>query len=131
MAAAVTEERVLYLLTRSASAAVLLFCAPRILCCAVLNRWLVRVEDHAFELPWTPGFLHKQGGLVLSMGQFNQWVGSQLMASGLVQIWPGTPVAEPIFSGNAIRGIRLADQGVDLAERRRRAFWREWMSALR
>src|ERR1039457_5437982 len=48
-----------------------------------------------------------------SMGQFNQWVGSQLMSSGLVQIWPGTPVSEPIFAGKAVKGIRLADQGVD------------------
>ena len=57
--------------------------------------WAARagVKDSAFELPWTPGFLHKHGGLVLSMGQFNQWVASQLMADGLVQIWPGTPVA--------------------------------------
>ncbi len=28
-----------------------------------------------------PQFLHKDGGLVLSIGQFNQWVGSQLMAT--------------------------------------------------
>jgi electron-transferring-flavoprotein dehydrogenase len=58
---------------------------------------LAGVNDHAFELPWTPKFLHKNGGLVLSIGQFNQWVGSQLMATGLVQIWPGTPVSKPLF----------------------------------
>jgi electron-transferring-flavoprotein dehydrogenase len=74
---------------------------------------LARVEDDAFELPWTPGFLHKHGGLVLSMGQFNQWVGSQLMAGGLVQIWPGTPISAPIFDGDAVGGVRLMDQGVD------------------
>jgi electron-transferring-flavoprotein dehydrogenase len=77
------------------------------------------VKDSAFELPWTPVFLHKHGGLVLSIGQFNQWVGSQLMASGLVQIWPGTPVSGPIFpedpggTKRAVAGLRLADQGVD------------------
>ncbi|MGA3334718.1 MAG: hypothetical protein ABSC62_11215 [Terracidiphilus sp.] len=77
------------------------------------------VKDSAFELPWTPAFLHKQGGLVLSIGQFNQWVGAQLMASGLVQIWPGTPVSGPIFAespdpkSRAVAGLRLADQGVD------------------
>jgi len=71
--------------------------------------WL---KNYAFELPWTPAFLHKQPGLVLSIGQFNQWVGSQLMASGLVQIWPATPVSAPIFSGSAVEGLRLADQGV-------------------
>jgi electron-transferring-flavoprotein dehydrogenase len=50
--------------------------------------------------------------MVLSIGQFNQWVASQLMTSGLVQIWPGTPVSAPLFSGNVIEGLRLADQGV-------------------
>ena len=52
-----------------------------------------RPQRSRLQLPWTPAFLHKHGGLVLSIGQFNQWVGSQLMASGLVQIWPGTPVS--------------------------------------
>jgi electron-transferring-flavoprotein dehydrogenase len=74
---------------------------------------LLGVKDHAFELPWTPAFLHKHGGLVMSIGQFNQWVGSQLMASGLVQIWPGTPVSEPLISGKKVEGLRLADQGVE------------------
>ena len=57
------------------------------------------VRDDAFHLPWTPRFLHKGGGLVMSIGQFNQWVGAQLMASGLVQIWPAMPVSEPLFRG--------------------------------
>src|ERR1035438_3315149 len=35
------------------------------------------------------------------------------MATGLVQIWPGTPVSAPLFSGNKVEGLRLADQGVD------------------
>jgi len=78
---------------------------------------LLGVRNHAFELHWVPAFLHKHGGLVLSMGQFNQWVGSQLIATGLVQIWPGSPVTAPLFekdiSGDAVSGLRLADQGVD------------------
>ena len=74
---------------------------------------LVGVRDHAFTLPWTPPFLNKHGGLVLSVGQFNQWVGSQLMATGLVQIWPGSPISGPLFDGNKVEGLRLADQGVE------------------
>jgi electron-transferring-flavoprotein dehydrogenase len=74
---------------------------------------LLGVKDFAVELPWTPGFLHKKDGLVLSIGQFNQWVGSQLMSSGLVQIWPGTPISAPLFANRTVTGLRLADQGVD------------------
>ena len=69
--------------------------------------------DHAVRLPWIPPFLQKHDGLVLSLGQLNQWVGTQLMGSGLVQIWPGMPVSEPLFDGDRVIGVRLADQGVN------------------
>jgi len=29
---------------------------------------LLGIRDQAFELPWTPAFLHKHGGLILSIG---------------------------------------------------------------
>ncbi|HEY1875852.1 MAG TPA: hypothetical protein VGG66_00230, partial [Rhizomicrobium sp.] len=112
MAAEVKQERVLYLLDphgasrRSRS----LRCGDALLRTA--GR-LLGVKDFAVELPWTPGFLHKKDGLVLSIGQFNQWVGSQLMSSGLVQIWPGTPISAPLFTNRTVTGLRLADQGVD------------------
>ncbi len=116
MAASVGKERVLYLLDPHGA-------SRRSLTLRAADKALrglggvVGVKDHAFELPWTPAFLNKHGGLVLSIGQFNQWVGSQLMGSGLVQIWPGTPVSEPLFDtaapGRAVTGVRLADQGVE------------------
>jgi electron-transferring-flavoprotein dehydrogenase len=111
MAANVTSERVLYLLDpvgASRRSAILRFGDA-------LLRFGGRLllKDSAFELPYTPTFLNKHGGLVLSIGQFNQWVASQLMASGLVQIWPGTPVSAPLREGEAVAGLRLADQGVD------------------
>ncbi len=61
--------------------------------------------------------MQKHDGLVLSLGQFNQWVSDQVAASGLVQIWPGMPVAEPLIEGDAVTGVRLADQGTDLQGR--------------
>ena len=70
--------------------------------------------NHALNSP-TPAFLHKQDGLVLSIGQFNQWVGSQLMASGLVQIWPGMPVAHRSSKETGSSGVQVADQGTDQA----------------
>jgi electron-transferring-flavoprotein dehydrogenase len=70
-------------------------------------------KDHACELPYIPPFLHKKDGLVLSIGQFTQWIGSQLMASGLVQVWPAMPVSAPLIEENRVVGIRLADQGTN------------------
>jgi len=111
MAAEILEERVLYLLDPIGASrrSVALRLGDRLLRIAGP---LLGVRNAAFELPWSPAFLHKQPGLVLSIGQFNQWVGAQLMESGLVQIWPGTPVSAPIFSGQAVEGLRQVDQGV-------------------
>lgn len=67
---------------------------------------------HAVTLPYIPPFLRKDHGLMLALGQFNQWVANQVMASGAVQIWPGMPVAAPLFDGDRVTGVRLADQGV-------------------
>ena len=78
MAAPVTEERILYLMDPIGASRRSFALRVGDFLLRALDRWVVRVEDNAFELPWTPGFLHKQGGLVMSMGQFNQWVGSQL-----------------------------------------------------
>ena len=72
-----------------------------------------RGRDWAVPLPYIPDFLRKDGGLLLSLGQFTQWVGGQLMGTGLVQVWPGMPVAGPLFEGERVVGLRLADQGTD------------------
>ncbi len=90
MAANVTSERVLYLLDpigASRRSRTLRFVDALLHLSGKLF-----LKDNSFRLPWTPAFLNKHGGLLLSIGQFNQWVGAQLMAEGLVQIWPGTPV---------------------------------------
>jgi len=112
MATPVTEERVLYLLDpigasrrsmtlRAADAAVRAF------------KWMLPFEQHALKLPWTPSFLHKRGGMVLSIGQFLQWVGAQVQSAGTVQIWPGMPVSQALIEDNKVVGVRLLDQGVD------------------
>jgi electron-transferring-flavoprotein dehydrogenase len=72
-------------------------------------------EAEALDLPYTPDFLHKKGGLVLSIGQFTQWVGQQVMASGAVQVWPGTPVSQALIEEDKVVGVRLVDQGTDKA----------------
>jgi electron-transferring-flavoprotein dehydrogenase len=112
MAAPVTKEKVLYLLDpigASRRSRTLRFMDGFIRA----MRLALPYEAEALDLPYTPSFLHKEGGLLLSIGQFNQWVGSQVMASGLVQVWPGTPVAEPLIEGDRVAGVRLLDQGTD------------------
>jgi electron-transferring-flavoprotein dehydrogenase len=112
MAAAVTEERVAYLLDpigasrrsrglRAVDACIRAFSG------------MLNLENDALELPWTPPFLHKEGGLLLSMGQFMQWVGAQVQSTGTVQIWPGTPVAQALLEKDQVVGVRLLDQGVE------------------
>ncbi len=111
MAAEVEHERVLYLLDPvGASRRSAALRAGDFLLGLGRKLWL---KDYAFELPWTPRFLRKHGGLILSIGQFNQWVASQLMSAGLVQIWPGTPVKGPLFAKRTVVGLRMSDQGVD------------------
>jgi len=76
-------------------------------------RWALPYEREALRLPYIPRLLRKDGGLLLSIGQFSQWVGAQVMASGLVQIWPGTPVASLLVEDDRVVGVRLIDQGTD------------------
>lgn len=109
MAATVRHEKLAYLLdplgaSRRSPA---LRAADRLLRLARLTRY------HAWELPWVPPFLRKDGGLLLSTGQFMQWTGAQAMSTGAVQIWPGMPVAEALLDGDRVTGVRLLDQGTD------------------
>ena len=111
MAAAVRAEKLVYLLdpVGASRRSPLLKLGDRLLKTMRLHR------DYGVELPYVPPFLHKDGGLVMSLGQFLQFAGSQLMASGTVQIWPGMPVAEALLDplSDRVEGIRLTDQGVD------------------
>lgn len=112
LAADVKDEKVLYLLDPIGASrrSFLLRVAD-----AAIRRLtsLLPYRDHALELPWIPPFLRKHDGLVMSLGQFNQWVASQLMATGAVQLWPATPVSAPLIEDGRVVGVRLADQGVD------------------
>ena len=75
---------------------------------------VVGLHDHAVEFPFTPRFMRKDDGMILSLGQFNQWVSEQVTGSGAVQLWPGTPVSEPLIDNDTVSGVRLIDQGVNL-----------------
>ena len=112
LAAPVCHEKVLYLLDplgASRRSATLRFSDRLIRSC----KGILPYEAEALNLPYIPPFLEKKGGLLLSLGQFNQWVGAQVMASGTVQVWPSTPVAQPLIENDRVVGVRLMDQGTD------------------
>ncbi len=112
MAAKVRQEKVLYLLdpvgaSRRSAALRAADAAIR------AARFALKYEEQAVELPYVPAYLHKLDGFVFSMGQLMQWMSGQVLSTGTVQIWPGTPVASALVEGQAVKGVRLVDQGVD------------------
>ena len=112
MTTPVTAEKVVYLLdpVGASRRTLALRMADRLI---RTFRGILPYENEGLELPWTPAFMHKQDGLVFSLGQFNQWVGSQLLGSGTVQIWPATPVSHVILEEHSVLGVQLMDQGTD------------------
>ena len=72
------------------------------------------LKNDAVELPFTPKFMRKHDGMIFSLGQFNQWVSEQITSSGVIQVWPGMAVSEPLIDNNTVCGVRLLDQGVGL-----------------
>jgi len=113
LAAPVAQETVAYLLDPIGASrrSPLLRLADR---CIRAFRGRLPYEHEALRLPYVPPFLRKDGGLLFSIGQFNQWVGAQVMGTGVVQIWPGMPVAKPLWEDGRVGGVRLTDQGTDL-----------------
>jgi len=112
MAAPVRQERLVYLLDPVGA-------SRRSLAFRISDRFirafrpLFRLHHEAVEVPLIPKFMSKPDGMIFSIGQFNQWVAEQISCSGLVQLWPGMPVTEPLIEQDAVCGLRLSDQGVD------------------
>jgi electron-transferring-flavoprotein dehydrogenase len=115
LCAPITEEKVVYLLDPVGASRRPWLLKVKDTCIKALGERLPGYRDMAVELPCIPPFLQKHGGLTFSIGQFNQWVGGNIMASAAAQIWPGSPVAEPLVENRRVVGVRLADQGVDKA----------------
>ena len=113
MAAPVTKEKLVYLLDPvGASRRPFLFRIKDRIIRSFPS--LFGLQDDAIEVPFTPKFMRKDNGMIFSLGQFNQWVSEQIGGSGVVQLWPGMPVSEPLIENDAVCGVRLADQGVTL-----------------
>ncbi len=110
MATPVTHEKVVYLLDPIGASRR----APSVKTLDRTLRTLRMPREFAVELPYIPPFLEKHDGLVMSIGQFMQFVGGELMASGNVQIWPGMPVEKAIVEDGWVRGVQLVDQAMEI-----------------
>lgn len=112
LAAEIVSEKVLYLLdpVGASRRSTTLRVADKII---KAFKWLPFFDADALELPYIPPFLRKEGGFVFSIGQLMQWVAADLMSTGTVVVWPGTPVGGPLIEGEDVVGVRLVDQGVD------------------
>jgi electron-transferring-flavoprotein dehydrogenase len=109
MATRVSQEKLLYLLDPHGASR-----RPALMKIADGLLDVCRLRDSAWELPYTPPFFDKHDGFIFSLGQFNQWVGQQVMMSGLAQIWPMSPVAEPLVEDGQVRGVILAADGTEV-----------------
>jgi electron-transferring-flavoprotein dehydrogenase len=106
MATPITEERLVYLLDPIGASRR----SRPLKAIDTALRTLGMPREFGVELPYIPPFLRKHDGLVMSLGQFMQFVGGRLMASGKVQIWPGMPVEKALIENGGVRGIQLVDQ---------------------
>ena len=113
LAARVKEEKLIYLLDPIGATRRPAWMRLADQFCRALGG-VLGLEHEGLALPWVPEFLHKRGGFIFSLGQFNQWVGQQVMMSGLAQIWPSTPVAGPLIEDEQVRGVRLAADGSEV-----------------
>ena len=113
LCAPITEEKVVYLLDPVGASRRPWLMRLKDKALRALGDRLPGYKDDAVELPCIPPFLQKHGGLTFSIGQFNQWVAGEIMAGGVAQVWPATPVAAPLIEHRKVVGVRLADQGVD------------------
>jgi electron-transferring-flavoprotein dehydrogenase len=76
-------------------------------------RGILPLQHEAMEIPFIPSAMQKHDGFIFSIGQFSQWVGSQLLSTGMIQLWPGVPVEKPLIQDDRVEGVQLVDQGTD------------------
>lgn len=69
-------------------------------------------SDFSYKLPITPPSFHNEGNHIISLSQFNRWLGSQCEAKG-INVFPGFAAVEALYEGDKIVGVRTGDKGLD------------------
>ncbi|HHI78784.1 MAG TPA: electron transfer flavoprotein-ubiquinone oxidoreductase [Planctomycetes bacterium] len=69
-------------------------------------------EGGGKKLPFTPPSLRNHGCYVVSLNKLIRWFGEKVEEKG-VAIFPGFPGREIVYEGNKVKGVQLADAGLD------------------
>lgn len=69
-------------------------------------------SDFSFKLPIVPPPFQNHGHYLISLSQFNRWLGQKCEEKG-INIFPGFAAVEVIYEGNRVIGVRTGDKGRD------------------
>ncbi len=77
--------------------------------------------NHAFRSPVTPPPLKNHGLYVASLGRVVRWM-AELCEENGVDVYPEFPGVKLLYEGNAVRGVRIGDKGIDRKGKRKANF---------
>ena len=69
-------------------------------------------RDFKIKAPFLPPPFKNHGNLIVSISQFNKWLGSQAEEKG-VHVFSGFSAVEALYEGDKVVGVRTGDRGVD------------------
>ncbi len=64
------------------------------------------------RFPFLPGPFQNHGNYVISLGDFEKWMGGLVEATG-AYVLPNMPAVEGLFEGDRMVGVRTGDKGID------------------
>lgn len=68
-------------------------------------------ESYSLKSPIIPPPFHNKGNYIVSISQFNRWLGQQAEARG-INVFAGFPAVEVLTEGDKVVGVRTGDRGV-------------------
>lgn len=69
-------------------------------------------KNFSLKSPIVPPPFHNKGNHILSLSQFNRWLGEQAEAKG-IHIFAGFAAVETLLDGDKVIGVRTGDRGLD------------------
>ncbi len=69
-------------------------------------------KSFTLKSPIIPPPFHNQGNMIISLSQYNRWLGQQAEAKG-VNIFAGFTAAEVLLDGDKVIGVQTGDRGLN------------------